>query len=49
MFKRNKIPIRYEDLIMLFKIIDQNNDGMLQFDEFKQIVFNDWVQKSKIR
>jgi len=22
MFKRNKIPIRYEDLIMLFKIID---------------------------
>lgn len=43
MFKKNKIRITYEDLISLFTIIDTNNDGVLSFDEFKSIVFNEWV------
>ena len=43
MFRKNNIWISYEDLISLFQIIDNNNDGVLSFDEFKSIVFNERV------
>lgn len=45
MFDSNGIEISKNNLVQLFKLVDEDNSGALTFDEFKEFMLNEDRQK----